>query len=257
MRFAIDAKTISNLKLAFSELKEKFEGENRRLGIGAIIILTAFLLMIILAPLAMRSRGIFQTFLSLIPLLALLSGLFFAMQVVFKIAGSQNVKEAKTKGAIAQTAIEVAISECINCGLLNANSQQYTDCLSGVENTLNCVFLKYDGLGFCIIRTNRNMPLLIATPKKMPWTGRLPIEKKMVSLESIGYAIEAWTLSDLNSRDKGQKFVVALMPLLETCQTGGEMPYIFAQERTFILAFRNADIGSLALIGNEAAKILK
>ncbi len=257
MRFAINPKTIANLKLAISELKEKFEGENRRLGIGAIIILAAFVMMIILAPVAMRTKGIFQFLLSLLPLLALLGGLFFALQVVFKIAGSQNVKEVKTKGAVAQSAIEVAIAECVESGLLNQNPPEYSDCLSGVENTLNCVFLKYETIGFCVIRTIRNMPLLIATPKNMPWPNRLPIEKKMVSLETIGYGIEAWTLSDLNSRDKGQNFVAALVPLLETCKTGGEMPYVFAQDRSFIMAFHKADIGSLALIGNEATKILK
>lgn len=257
MRFAINPKTLANLKLAFGELKDKFEGENRRLGIGAIIIFCAFVFMIILAPLAMRTNGVLQFILSLLPLVGLLWGLFFALQVVFKIARSQNLNDQKAKGAVSQTAVEIAVNECIASGLLNDKPREFKDCLSGVENGLNTVFLRYEDFGFCVIRTIRNMSLLIATPSKMPWPNRLPDDKKLIGLETIGYSIDAWTASDLVSRDKAQNLIAALVPLLEMCNTGGEMPYIFAQNRSFILGFRNADIGSLALIGNEAAKILK
>lgn len=260
MRTPISFDTINNIKAAFGRARSKIGGFSGGIGFAASLILLSFVLLAIIAPIAVRLPRFFQIFLGYIPILALLGGVFVAVSLLLQISKSEKttVNEAQFSGTIAKTAIDVALSEAEEAGLKAAATKEYQDCLSGRASGLPFVAVNCSDKTYAVVRLkSANNPFIMLAPFSEKWPQKLPTNKTLTPLTPpVGIAAQAWSLDDLAMRQHAQSMLESYGAALKMSAIGGEVPYLYQFERTLVLAWRNCDIGSAALIANEIAKIL-
>ncbi len=241
------------------------ESSHARLGaqgsmlVGAIgLVFLSFIILAIVAPLGAKTGGLLSYIISFIPFLILIGGLFIAIRGLYLTFKNQTeASKIVHKGAIAKTAIEIALSEIIDAGLLAQNESKYSNCLSGNVHGFAIVSLQTNKMGFCVIRLKEDFKsILIALPRGEVWPIKLPTDKKLSPVTPPINTLEAWSFDNLSARDKAQNLIETLTPTINMAQMGGELPFICVQDRALIIGFKNADLGAISLIGNEAARCL-
>ncbi len=255
-KIANDVKLDSQTAIETSRARLGAQGSMLLGAIGLVFL--SFIVLAMIAPLGAKTGGLLSYFLSFIPFLILLGGVFIAIRGLYRTFQTQSeASKIVHKGAIAKSAIEIAISEIVDAGLLAQNESEYSNCLSGNVHGFAIVSLQTQKMGFCVIRLKEDFKsILIALPRGEIWPIKLPSDKKLSPVTPPNNALEAWSFDNLSARDKAQNLIETLTPVINMAQTGGELPFICVQERALILGFKNADLGAISLIGNEAARCL-
>lgn len=255
-KFANDVKLDSQTAIETSRARLGAQGS---MLVGAIgLVFLSFIVLAIIAPLGAKTGGLLSYLLSFIPFLILLGGVIIAIRGLYRTFKTQSeTSKIVHKGAIAKSAIDIAISEIVDAGLLAQNESQYSNCLSGNVHGFAIVSLQTQKMGFCVIRLKEDFKsILIALPRGEIWPIKLPTDKKLSPVTAPNNSLEAWSFDNLSARDKAQNLIETLTQVINMAQMGGELPFICVQERALILGFKNADLGAISLIGNEAARCL-
>lgn len=249
-----------DIQTALENAREKLKGNSQMLGMAGILVLGSFVFLAILAPFAFRSKGLISAILSYLPIIVLFLGIYFAINGLLKLSKSEK-KEAITeyKGTLAKTAIDIAVKEVIDAGLMRENEMNFSDSQSGINNSFAVVSFRANNIGCYVIRLKKEFDgILLLNPKNTLWPVKLPTNKKLTPLiPPQNIPIEAWGFIDEKSREKSQMMLNLIAPVLNMSLLGGELPFIFAHDKSFIIGFKAGDIGTIGLIGNEATKVLK
>ncbi|KAF0185468.1 MAG: hypothetical protein FD163_1283 [Hyphomonadaceae bacterium] len=260
MRPPINLDTIQNIKAAFGRAKARIGGFSGGIGFAASLLLLSFILLAVLAPIAVKMPRIVQIILGFIPILALLGGVFVAVSLLIKISKNEKatVNSAQFSGTIAKTAIDIALGEAEDAGLKAVGAREFGDCFSGRAYDLPIVAVICENSTYAVIRLKaQDYPLIMLAPFNEPWPQKLPSSKSLTPLTPpSGIAAQAWGRDELSSRQVAQTMLEAYGPALKMSAIGGEVPFLYQFEKTLVLAWRNCDIGSAALIAHEIAKII-
>jgi|GEM_PF-3064911 len=260
MRVPISTEAVRNIKEAFGRAKERIGGFSAGIGFAASLILLSFILLAVLAPIAMQLPRFFQIALSYIPILALLAGIFVAVSLLLQISKNEKSsdKSLHFSGTIAKSAIDVALSEAEDAGLKAIGSREYVDCLSGLGSGLPVVNAICDGWTYTVVRLKGGKyPFIMLAPFGEAWPHKLPTSKPLTPLTPpASIAAKAWSFDDFAERQRAQTALENYAAALKMSAIGGEMPYLFQFESSLVLAWRNCDIGSAALIAHEMTKII-
>jgi hypothetical protein len=245
------------------DIQTAMENGRARLGkfgdvfaLSAILVFLSFVILTIFAPIAIKVGGIFSYILGIFPFGVLIYGIYIAIKGLLNLLREQNINTPVTEiGVIAKSAIDIAFGEIINAGLV-APDTQYNECLSGRLKDYAFVALKTPKMGFCVIRLKEDFnSILLANPVNSLWPVKLPTEKKLAPLSPPqNLELEVWSFDNLLARDKAQILLDKLEKMLLMSKMGGELPYICAHEKSLVLGWERADLGSIALLGNEAAR---
>lgn len=248
-----------DLQTAIETARDKLKGQGQMVAVAGLIVFASFVFIAFIAPFAYRTKGIFSAILSYLPIIFLGLGIYFALQGVFSIGKSEK-QNAKTqyKGTLAKTAIDIAIKEAIDAGLVNENATEFTDSISGINNNFPVVGFRSQNMGCFVIRLKKEFnSVLIINSKNALWPIKLPTNRKLTPLiPPDKLPIEAWGLLGDAGRDLAQNLLNELVGVLNMSLMGGEIPFIYAENNSFIIGFRTGDIGTISLIGNETTKAL-
>lgn len=260
MRTPINIEAIQNIKAAFGRAKARIGSFSGGIGFAASLILLSFILLAVLAPIALQMPRFLQIIIGYIPILALLGGVFVAVSLLIRVSRDEKstTTTAQFSGTIAKTAIEVALGEVEDSGLKAAGVREYGDCFSGRANGLPIVAVICEGRTYAVIRLKvSNYPLIMLAPFGEPWPQKLPTSKPLTPLTPpSGIAAQAWSEDNLLARQSAQTMLETYGAALKMSAIGGEVPFLYQLEKSLILAWCNCDIGSAALIAYEIAKII-
>ena len=258
MRQPIALETTAKIKAAFTRARLRIGGFSGGITLAAILVLLSFVLLAVLAPIAIKMPRFFQGFLGYLPFLALMAGIYVAVSVLLKLSKSNapNAEVADFSGTIAKTAFEDAMNVVEDAGLKAKTLREYQDCISGrVGDTPIAVFAIGTGI-FAVLRLKAGLDCFVMlAPNHEKW----PFEyenKQALAPISINPELDAkaWSLDNLSARDKAQGFALKLEPALKMSKIGGQTPFLFAKDRSIALHWRTGDIGTCALIAYEIAK---
>lgn len=262
MRAPIKAETIQRLKSAITSAKDRIDGNGNKLAFSAILVLGSFGVAALFAPLAYKLPGLFQTILLLIPFGLLIYGVWLALDLLLNISKEQKQSlspELQTRGTIARGAIMAAMGEIEDASLLKKGYRDFEDCLSGKFFTMPVVIIQCATFNYCVIRVKTPFKgIMLINSKGKYWHYGLPTKKKLVPLTlPLELNAEGWCFDSLEMRDSAQDLAFRLTPALKTSAIGGEMPFVYAQNRNLILAWESNDVGSCTLIAYEFARLLQ
>lgn len=249
---------INSLKNAIYNAKERIDINGQLLAVSAGIVLLSLVLMAVFAPIAAKTSGFLQFVFTAFPFLLLVFGIGLAIFIFIKYAKNQEIEaEAPFKGTIAQYAIEVALSEVEEAGLIEKNNRDYDDCLTGKIGSTPIAIIKSHNFTYCVLRIRQSMPcFLMMSPDGKDWPFEVPENKNLTGV-MIGGGINAraWTHNTENSRKEVQILLRRMKTALKTALAGGEIPFIYGKGRSFVLAWHTNDIGPCSLISCEFVKV--
>lgn len=253
----IALETAQKIKAAFSLAKARISSASGGIGLAAILVFASFLLMAVIAPIALKLPGFLQSFLGYLPFLALLAGIIIAVSVLLGLRKEQN-KDAVSQdfaGTIAKSAYHEAMNITEDCGLKSKTAREYKNCFSGQVQDTKIAIFTINGETYSVIRTKLTIDCFaMIAPIHEKW----PFEYRDIGkLAPIEIAQEigalAWSNDNLSARSKAQDFVSALEPALKMSKIGGQIPFMWAKERDIVLKWKSEDIGACTLIAHEIA----
>ena len=257
----IAIETTQKIKTAFSLAKARVGGASGGIGLAAILVFASFLLMAILAPIALRLPRFLQGFLGYLPFLALLAGIFIAVSVLLGL-GKTETKNDETQefaGTIAKAAYHEAMNITEDCGLKSKTAREYDNCVSGQVFETKIAIFAIGGETYAVLRTKSEIDCFaMIAPKGEKWPFVYDNSGKLAPIEvaqEIGAS--AWSNDNLSARDKAQNFIVKIEPALKMSKIGGQVPFLWAGGRNIVIKWNSKDIGACTLIASEIANAFK
>lgn len=249
-----------DLQTAIETARDKLKGQAQMVAIAGLFVFSSFIITAIIAPFAFKAKGMISSFLSFLPIIILSIGVYFGFKGIFSISKNENkISKTQYKGTLAKTAIEIAIKEAKDAGLINENQNDFSDSISGIANSFPIVSFRMENFGCCVIRLKKDFnSILVISPKNSLWPVKLPTNRKLTPIvPNEKLPIEAWGLAGEKSREQAQSLLNEISPIINMSLMGGELPFIYAENKSFLIGFKTGDIGTISLIGNEATKLLR
>lgn len=257
----IAIETTQKIKAALSLARARISGASAGVGLAALLVFIGFVLMAILAPIALQLPSFLQSFLGFLPFLALMAGIFIAVSVLIKLGKSQNAvsTEGEFAGTIAKAAYHEAMNFTEDCGLKSKTARDYTNCFSGQINDIKIAIFVVNDETYALLRLKSALDcFIIIAPKGEKWPFEYKAKGKLAPI-NVGREIGAmaWSFESLEAREKAQQFVLVLEPALKMSKIGGQTPFLWGEGRDIALKWKTNDIGACALIANEIANAIK
>lgn len=264
MRQPIAFETTQKIKDALARARVRIGGFSGGISLAALLVLLSFILLAVLAPIAVRLPRFLQEFLGYLPFLALCAGIFVAISVLLKLGKADDGVQATDNfsGTIAKYALEIAMNEAEDAGLKAKNMREYKDCFTGKYGDIPIAIYEISGEIYAVLRLKVALECFIMlAPNNIAWPFSY---EKLQNLSPIFVETElgakAWSFDNLSSREKAQEFVAKLTSALKMSVIGGQLPFLYGKERSLVLKWQSGDqsgdIGSCSLIAIEIAKAL-
>ncbi len=261
MRRPIAIETTQKLKAALSLARARISGSAGGIGLAALLVFASFILLAILAPIALQLPPILKDILGYLPFLALLGGIFIATRVLFRLgkAEAKESTESEFAGTIAKAAYHEAMNIAEDCGLKSKTAREYSNCLSGQVGDNKLAIFVIAGEVYALLRLKSPIQgFAMIAPMGKDWPFEYKNSAKLAPFEiPLELGARGWSFDNLSARDLAHSFVQSILPALNMSKIGGQIPFLWAEERNVVLKWNSNDIGACTLIASEIANAIK
>jgi hypothetical protein len=241
------------VKDAVSAARGRVGGEGRLVVFAAACILTAFVLLAILAPILMRAPGFVSYLAGALLFILILVGTGAGILALWRMMQGGVVPGELPGGPLNQAAVEAALSEAEECGLKATGPRVAEEGVSGRIAGRPIVVVRCEGRTYGVVRLKEPawVTVLVA-PGAAHWPFALPNDGKLTPLPAPIDGL-AWA----TERQGGQDILLALTPALVLAASAGEAPLTCVRAKAMVMMWERADVGSAALVISEAARHLE
>ncbi len=254
------APQILNPKFLLQNLRDGFDAAKTRTGSEGVLValsagglILAFLLLALLAPLALNAPGFVSYGAGALVLLLVLAatgaGAVALWRLMAEGARSGGGALIQANGTINDSAIQAALSDAEDAGLRALGTREVQDAMTGRVHGFALAAVQSGAHVFLVIRLKQVIPFsLIFAPKAAPWPFALPSDGKLTPMPTPG-GVDG--LSWATERDPALLWCTRLGPALAMSAAGGEAPFLSLRAKALVLRWDNGDVGTAALIGRE------
>lgn len=244
---------LQNLRDGFDAAKARTGHEGGLIALSAGGLLLAFLLLALLAPLALNAPGFVSygagAFVLLLVLASTGAGAIALWRLMAAGAREGGGARVQTMAIVNDVAIQAALSDAEDAGLRALVPRDVQDAMTGRVQGLAMAAVQSGAQVFLIIRLKQAAPLsLIFAPKAAPWPFALPSDGTLTPVPAPGGVDGlAWA----TDRDPALIWSARLGPALAMSAAGGEAPFLSLRAKALVLRWDRGDVGTAALIGRE------
>lgn len=244
---------MQNLRDGFDAAKARTGSEGVLVALSAGGLVLAFLLLAVLAPLALNAPGFVSYGAGVLVLLLVLAATGAGAVALWRLM-AQGAREGggvlvQPTSIVNESAIQAALSDAEDAGLRALGPREVQDAMTGRVQGFAMAALQSGAHVFLVIRLKEAVPLsLIFAPKAAPWPFALPADGTLTPVPAPG-GVEglAWA----TDRDPALTWTARLGPALAMSAAGGEAPFLSLRAKALVLRWDRGDVGTAALIGRE------
>jgi hypothetical protein len=244
---------LQNLRNGFDAAKVRTGHEGGLIALSAGGLILAFLLLALLAPLALNAPGFVSYGAGALVLFLVLASTGAGAVALWRLmaAGARTGGGAlvQVSGAVNDTAIQAALSDAEDAGLRALGPRDAQDAMTGRVEGLAMAAVQSGAQVFLVIRLKQAAPFsLIFAPKAAPWPFAFPADGTLTPVPTPGGVDGlAWA----TNRDPALLWSARLGPALAMSAAGGEAPFLSLRSKALVLRWDRGDVGTAALIGRE------
>lgn len=243
---------VQNLRDGFDAAKSRTGSEGVLVALSAGGLILAFVLLALLAPLAMNAPGFVSYGVGALVLLLVLAATGAGAVALWRLMASGRTEGGalvKATGIINDAAVQAALSDAEDAGLRALGSRDAQDAMTGRIQGLALAAVQSGAHVFLVIRLKKVVPIsLIFAPKAAPWPFALPADGALTPVPAPG-GVDG--LSWATDRDAALPWSTRLGPALAMSAAGGEAPFLSLRAKALVLRWEKGDVGTAALIGRE------
>lgn len=244
---------MQNLRDGFDAAKARTGSEGVLVALSAGGLVLAFLLLALLAPLALNAPGFISygvgAFVLLLVLAATGAGAVALWRLMAQGARDGVTTQIQAASIVNESAIQAALSDAEDAGLRAISAREVQDAMTGRVQGFALAAVQSGAHVFLVIRLKQKMPFsLIFAPKAAPWPFALPADGVLTPVPTPGGVDGlAWA----TDRDLALVWTTRLGPALAMSAAGGEAPFLSLRAKALVLRWDSGDVGTAALIGRE------
>lgn len=244
---------LQNLRDGFDAAKARTGHEGGLIALSAGGLILAFLLLALLAPLALNAPGFVSYGAGVLVLVLVLASTGAGAVALWRLmaAGAREGGGAlvQATGIVNDSAIQAALSDAEDAGLRALVPRDAQDAMTGRVQGLAMAAVQSGPQVFLVIRLKQAAPIsLIFAPKAAPWPFALPSDGTLTPVPTPGGVDGlAWA----TDRDPALVWSGRLGPALAMSAAGGEAPFLSLRAKALVLRWNHGDVGTAALIGRE------
>jgi hypothetical protein len=259
--------TRQQLRAALGRAQGRLGSESRLVALSAGLILAAFLLLGLAAPLALALPGWAGALVAGLPLVVLGLGIAGAVLALLRLMRAGAAGEGALEAPLAEAslaeglprpigveALAVARSELIDAGLLPVSAGAVEAMLAGRVAGLVVVAWQDKAGSHAVIRLAQPMPhTVLIAPGGAPWPGPLPAGAALTPVPlPDGIRALAWS----SDRAFAAARLATLAPVLSMAAGGSALPFLALATNRLCLSWPGGTLGSASLIASDLAAAL-
>lgn len=248
------ADAAATMRAAVSQARQRLGGEGQLIGLAAGLVLLAFILLALAAPLALAGPGFVSWIAGGLVLLVLLAGAVSGIVAVTRMARAGNLDATRVAAPDLNSAIATVMGEAEDAGLKTFGPREADEAFSGRIAGRPCAVVRHGGRTWAVARAPATFGFALAlTPAGVAWPHPLPDDGQLTPCQPPeGLDALAWATDRL----KGGALLEVLAPALRLAAAGGELPLLSVRNRSVVMAFTRADAASALVVACEAARAL-
>lgn len=245
---------VQNLRDGFDAAKARTGSEGVLVALSAGGLLLAFLLLALLAPVALYAPDFLSYGAGALVLILVLAATSAGAVALWRLMaeGTRSGKDATSAlagGIVNEAAVQAALSDAEDAGLRAISQREVHDAITGRVQGFALAAVQSGAHVFLVIRLKQALPFsIIVAPKAAPWPYALPADGNLTPIPTPG-GVDG--LSWATDRDIALPWCARLGPALAMSAAGGEAPFVSLRAKALVLRWGQGDVGTAALIGRE------